>query len=79
MRGKDKKTNSQNVISQMRFEGIVFDQRQIPSIGHNVDLELTLLFLLGPVLQSLSTPDGIPTKRTSPTLCMSCNQNLNQK
>ena len=32
------------------------------SIGHNVDLELTLSFLLGPVLWSLSTPDRIYTK-----------------
>ena len=27
------------------------------SIGHNVDLELTLPFLLGPIPWSLSTPD----------------------
>ena len=32
------------------------------SIGHNVDLELTLPFLLGPVSWSLSTPDRIYTK-----------------
>ena len=32
------------------------------SIGHNVDLELTLPFLLGPVPWSLSTPDRISTK-----------------
>ena len=32
------------------------------SIGHNVHLELTLPFLLGPVPWSLSTPDRISTK-----------------
>ena len=32
------------------------------SIVHNVDLELTLPFLLGPVPWSLSTPDRISTK-----------------
>ena len=32
------------------------------SIGHNVDLELTLLFLLGTVPWSKSTPDRISTK-----------------
>ena len=31
-------------------------------IGHNVDLELTLLYLLGPVPWSLLTPDRIPIK-----------------
>ena len=32
------------------------------SIGHNVDLDMTLPFLLGPVPWSLSTPDRISTK-----------------
>ena len=32
------------------------------SIGNNIDLELTLPFLLGPVPWSLSTPDRISTK-----------------
>ena len=32
------------------------------SIGHSVDLELTLRFLLGPVSWSLSTSDRIYTK-----------------
>ena len=32
------------------------------SIGHNVDLELTLPFLLGTVTWSQSTPDRISTK-----------------
>ena len=40
----------------------VFGQHDLLYIGHNVDLELTLLFLLGPVPWSLSTPDRISTK-----------------
>ena len=40
----------------------VFGQHDLLSIGYNVDLELTLLFLLGPVPWSLLTPDRIPTK-----------------
>ena len=35
----------------------VFGQHDLLSIGHNVDLELTLPSLLGPVPWSLSTPD----------------------
>ena len=48
------------------------------SIGHNVDLEMTLLFLLGPVPWSLSTADRISTKLTSPNFSMACNHTLNQ-
>ena len=40
----------------------VFGQHDSLSIGHNVDLELTLLFLLTPVPWLLSTPDRIPTE-----------------
>ena len=40
----------------------VFGQHDLLSIGHNVDLELTLTFLLGPVPWPLSTPDRISTK-----------------
>ena len=39
----------------------VFGQNDL-SIGYNVDLGLTLPFLLGPVTWLLSTPDRIPTK-----------------
>ena len=46
----------------MRAERNVFRQHDLLSIEHNVDLELTLPFLLGPAPWSLSTPDGIPTK-----------------
>ena len=40
----------------------VFGQHDLLSIGYNVDLELTLPFLLGLVPWSLSTPDRITTK-----------------
>ena len=40
----------------------VFGHHDLLSIGHNVDLELTLPFLLGPVPWLLSTPDRISTK-----------------
>ena len=41
---------------------IVFGQHDLLCIGHNVHLELTLPFLLGPVPWLLSTPDRISTK-----------------
>ena len=56
----------------------VFGKHDLLSIGHNVDLELTLPFLLGPVPWSLSTPDRISTKLTSPNFSMACNHTLNQ-
>ena len=40
----------------------VFGQHDLLSIWHNVDLELTRLFILGPVPVLLSTPDRISTK-----------------
>ena len=40
----------------------VFGKHDLLSIGHNVDLELILPFLLGPVPWSLSTLDRIFTK-----------------
>ena len=50
----------------------VFGQHDLLSIGHNVDLGLTLPFLLGLVPWSLSTPDTVefPPKLTIPNLCM---------
>ena len=42
----------------------VFGQHDLLSIGHNVDLELTLPLLLGPVPWSLSTPDRISIKNS---------------
>ena len=40
----------------------VFGQHDLFYIGHNVDLGLTLLFLLEPLPWLLSTPDRISTK-----------------
>ena len=45
----------------MRAYRSVFGQYDLLSIGNNVDLELTLPFLLGPVPWLLSTPDRIST------------------
>ena len=45
----------------MRAKRSVFGQHDLLSIGHKVDLELILPFLLGPVPWSLSTTDRIPT------------------
>ena len=41
--------NLQNVNSQMMAFSSVFGKHDLLSIGHNVDLELILPFLLGPV------------------------------
>ena len=57
-----KLSNLQNANSQMRAYKSVFGQHDLLSIGHNVDLELTLPFLLGTVPWSQSTPDRISTK-----------------
>ena len=46
----------------MRTERGVFGQHGLLYIGHDVDLEMTLSFLLGPVPWPLSTPDRISTK-----------------
>ena len=55
-------TSSQNKISQIRAERNIFGQLVLLSIDHDVDLELTLSFPLGPVPWSLATADGMPTK-----------------
>ena len=59
---KKKLLNLQNVNSQMRALRSLLGKHDLLSIGHNVDLELTLLFLLGPVPWSLTTSDRISTK-----------------
>ena len=59
---KKKLLNLQNVNSQMRAKRSVFGKHYLLSIGHSVDLELTLPFFLGPVPWSLTTPDRISTK-----------------
>ena len=75
---KKKLPNLQNVNSQMRALRNIFGKHDLLSIRHNVELELTLPFLLGPVPWSLSTSDRISTKLTSPNLSMTCNHTLNQ-
>ena len=55
---KKEVSNLQNVNIQMK----AFGQHDLLSIGHNVELELTLLFLLGPVPWSLSSLDKIYIK-----------------
>ena len=59
---KKKLSNLQNVSSQMRAYRSVFGKHDLLPIEHNVDLELTLPFLLGPVPWSLSILDRYPTK-----------------
>ena len=56
----------------------VFGQHDLLSIGHNVDLDLTLTFLLGPVPWPLSPPDRISTKTDESNFRMACNHTLNQ-
>ena len=74
---KKKLPNLQNVNSQMIALRSIFGKHDL-SIGHNVDLELTLPFLLGPVPWSLSTPDKISTKTDKSNFRMACNHTLNQ-
>ena len=57
-----KLTSSQNKISQIRAERNVFGQLVLLSLEHDVDLELTLSFPLGPVPWPLATADGMPVK-----------------
>ena len=60
---KKKLSNLQNANSQVKALRSIFGQHDLLSIGHNVDLELTLPFHLGTVLPwSQSTPDRISTK-----------------
>ena len=59
---KKKLSNLRNVSCQMRASRSFFGKHDLISIGHNVDLGLTLPFLLGPVPWSLSILDRISTK-----------------
>ena len=68
----------------MRAEKSVCGQHDLLSIVNNVNIEMTLSFLLGPVPWLLSTPDRISTKtdkskllhgmqsHTEPTLDWTC-------
>ena len=51
-----------NKVLRLARSRSVFGQHDLLSIGHNVDIELTLSFLLGPVPLLLSTPDRISIK-----------------
>ena len=57
-----KLTSSQNKMTQVKAERKVFCQLVLLSLEHDVDLQLTLSFPLGPVPWSLATADGMPTK-----------------
>ena len=63
-----KLTCSQNKISQIRAERNVFAQLVFLSLEHDVDLEITLSFPLGPVPWPLATADGMPAKTDKSTL-----------
>ena len=54
--------SSQNKMAQIRAERNVFGQLVLLSVQHNIDLELTLSFPLGPVPWALATADGMPVK-----------------
>ena len=56
-----KLTSSQNKMTQVRAERNVFGQLVLLSLEHDLDLQLTLSFPLGPVPWSLATADGMPT------------------
>ena len=73
-----KVTNSQNKISQIRAERNVFGQLVLLAIQHDVDLELTLSFPLGPVPWSLATADGMPTKTDKSTLLHNLESGIEQ-
>ena len=49
-------------MTQVRVERNVFGQLVLLSIEHDLDVQLALAFPLGPVLWSLATADGMPTK-----------------
>ena len=76
---KKKLTSSKSEISQMRAERDILGQLVLLSIGHNVDLVLTLLFFLRPVPWSLSTPTAFQPKLTSQNFCISWNHTSNQQ
>ena len=71
-------TSSQNKISQIRAERNVFGQLVLLAIQHDVDLELTLSFPLGPVPWSLATADGMPTKTDKSTLLHNLESGIEQ-
>ena len=63
----------------MRAKRSVFGQNDLLYIGHNVDLELTLPYLLGSEPWSLSTPDRISTKTDKSKLLHGLQSHIEQK
>ena len=55
-------------MTQDKAERNAFCQLVLLPIEHDIDLQLTLSFPLGPVPWSLTTADGIPTKTDKPKL-----------
>lgn len=54
--------SSENKLMQIKAERNVFGQLVLLSVQHDIDLELTLSYPLGPVPWSLATADGMPAK-----------------
>ena len=57
-----KLTGSEKKSRQMRTERTIFGQLVLLSLKHNISMEKTLCYLLGPVPWSLATSDGKPVK-----------------
>ena len=54
--------STQNKMLQIKAERNIFGQLVLLSVEHNIDLQVTLSYPLGPVPFSLATADGMPTK-----------------
>lgn len=54
--------STQNKITQIKAERNIFGQLVLLSVQHDIDLQLTLSYPLGPVPWSLATADGMPVK-----------------
>lgn len=54
--------SSKNKITQIKAERNIFAQLILLTVEHDIDLEVTLSYPLGPVPWSLATADGMPVK-----------------
>ncbi|MES9950704.1 MAG: hypothetical protein ABW118_17235 [Candidatus Thiodiazotropha sp.] len=54
--------STQNKMLQIKAERNIFGQLVLLSVEHNIDLQVTLSYPLGPVPYSLATADGMPAK-----------------
>ena len=54
--------STQNKMMQIKAERNIFGQLVLLSVEHNIDLQVTLSYPLGPVPFSLATADGMPVK-----------------